>query len=170
MSDNQEFWFAAGTRANQELGLRNSLKKIDVPHYLPTQIITRRVSGRIKKAETPIIRNLIFIRTTKSNAFALVKEYGLKLHYLKDRETGSLLIVPEKQMENFMFAMDLSPQAAIHSNEEFAPGDMVRVAKGSLAGLEGELVRIDGKTHLLVRVQNVIAVTVKVSRGCVEKV
>lgn len=170
MAENQQFWFAARTRANQELSLRDSLKKVDVSYYLPTHIVTRRISDRIKKVETPVIRNLIFIKTTKNEAFALVKERGLKLYYIKDRETGSLLVVPDKQMENFMFVMDLSPEAAVRSSEEFAPGDKVRVVKGSLVGLEGELVRIDGKTHVLVRVPQVIAVGVKVSRGWLEKV
>jgi len=170
MAQNQEFWFAARTRANQELSLRKLLSELNIVHYLPTLVVTRRISDRIKKVEVPVIRNLIFIKTTKENAFTLVKERGLKLYYLKNRETSSLLIVPEKQMDNFKFAMDLSPEAAIHNNEEFTPGDKVRVVKGSLVGLEGELVRIDGKTHVLVRVPQVVAVGVKVSKGWLEKV
>ena len=170
MTDNQEFWFAARTRANQELGIRKSLIKYNKTYYLPTHTITRRISDRIKKVEVPIINNLIFIRTTKANAFSLIKEYGLKLSYLKDRETGSLLVVPEKQMADFMFVMDLSPETAIYNNEDFAAGDKVRIVKGQLAGLEGELVRIAGKNHVLVRIPQVLAVGVTVMRGWVEKV
>jgi len=170
MVDNQEFWLAARTRANQELGLRNSLKKLDIIHYLPTHIVTRRISDRVKRVEVPVINNLIFIRVTKQKAFSLVKDYALKLHYIKDPETGSLLVVPEKQMEDFMFLMDLSPESIRQCSETYAPGDKVRIIKGNLTGVEGEMVRVDGKTHVLLRIPQVLVVSVKVPKSYLEKI
>lgn len=170
MVENQEFWFAARTRANQELGLRNSLIKLEISHYLPTHIVTRRISDRVKRVEVPVINNLIFIRTTKQQAFALVKEYALKLHYIKDTETGSLLVVPDKQMDDFMFVMDLSPESVRQCDERYAPGDKVRIIKGDLAGIEGEMVRVEGKTHVLLRIPQVLVVSVKVPKGYLERI
>lgn len=170
MCDNQEFWFAARTRANQELGLRNSLKKLEITHYLPTHIVTRRISDRVKRVEVPVINNLIFIRTTKANAFSLVKDYALKLHYIKDVETHSLLVVPDRQMEDFMFLMDFSPEAVRQCSEAYAPGDKVRIIKGNLTGIEGELVRVDGKSHVLLRIPQVLAISVKVPKSYLEKI
>lgn len=170
MPDIQKFWFAARTRANQELGLRNSLKKLDVEHFLPTQIVSRRVSDRVKKVEVPVIRNLIFIKSTKKTAFSLIKDYALKISYIKSRETGSLLIVPDKQMEDFMFVMDLSEDTSLQNDEHFAKGDKVRVVKGRFAGIEGEMVRIEGKTHVAIRVPGVIIASVKVPKSHLEKI
>jgi len=170
MIDNQEFWFAARTRANQELGLRKSLKNLEIPHYLPTHFVTRRISDRVKRVEVPIINNLIFIRTTKLQAFSLVKDYALKLHYIKDSETGSLLVVPNKQMEDFMFVMDLSPESIRQCSETYAPGDRVRIIKGKLVGVEGEMVRLEGKTHVLLRIPQVLVVSVKVPKSYLEKI
>ena len=170
MTDNQEQWFAARTRANQELGLRDFLKKLEITHYLPTHIVTRRISDRVKRVEVPVINNLIFIRTTKQQAFALVKDYALKLHYIKDPETGSLLIVPDKQMENFIFLMDLSPDSIRQCSETYAPGDKVRIIKGNLAGVEGEMVRVEGKTHVILRIPQVLVVSVKVPKSYLEKI
>lgn len=170
MSDEQEFWFVARTRANQELGLRDSLRKKEITHYLPTHIVTRRISDRVKRVEVPVINNLIFIRTTKSKAFSLIKDYCLKISYLRNRETNSLLVVPEKQMADFMFVMDLSPESIKQCTADFVPGDKVKVVKGSLAGVEGELVRIDGKTHVLLRIPQVLAISVKIPKGYLEKI
>lgn len=170
MIENQEYWFAARTRANQELGLRDSLKKLDVTHYLPTHIVTRRISDRVKRVEVPVINNLIFIQTTKSKAFSLVKDYALKLHYIKDIETGSLLVVPDKQMEDFMFVLDLSPESIRQCSETYVPGDKVRIIKGELAGVEGEMVRVEGKTHVLLKIPQVLVVSVKVPKSYLEKI
>lgn len=170
MVENQEFWFAARTRANQELGLRNSLIKLEITHYLPTHIVTRRISDRVKRVEVPVINNLIFIRTTKQQAFSLIKDYALKLHYIKDTETGSLLVVPNKQMDDFMFVMDLSPESVRQCNEMYEPGDRVRIVKGNLAGIEGEMVRLEGKTHVLLRIPQVLVVSVKVPKSYLEKI
>ena len=170
MAENQTYWFAARTRANQELGLRNSLIKLEITHYLPTHIVTRRISDRVKRVEVPVINNLIFICTTKQHAFALVKDFALKLHYIKDVETGSLLVVPNKQMEDFMFLMDLSPESIRQCSDTYAPGDKVRIIKGNLAGVEGELMRIEGKTHVLLRIPQVLVVSVKVPKSYLEKI
>lgn len=170
MSENQEFWFAARTRANQELGLRDSLRKLETTYYLPTHIVTRRISDRVKRVEVPVINNLIFVRTTKQQAFALVKDYALKLHYIKNIETGSLLVVPDKQMDNFMFLMDLSPESIRQSGDTYAPGDKVRIIKGNLTGVEGEMVRVEGKTHVVLRIPQVLAVSVKVAKSYLEKI
>lgn len=170
MSENQENWFAARTRANQELGLRSALKMLDINHYLPTHFVTRRISDRVKRIEVPVINNLIFVRTTKQQAFSLVKDYALKLHYIKDSETGSLLVVPDKQMEDFMFVLDLSPESILHSSEMYVPGDKVRIIKGELAGVEGEMIRVEGKTHVLLRIPQVLVVSIKVPRAYLEKI
>lgn len=170
MIDNQKQWFAARTRANQELSLRDSLKKRDVTHYLPTHIVIRRVKDRVKRVEVPIVNNLIFVRATKQQAFALVKDHALKLHYIRDSETGSLLVVPDKQMEDFMFVMDLSPTAVRCCESACAPGDKVRIIKGQLSGVEGEMVRVEGKTHVVIRIPQVLIVSVKVPKSYLEKI
>lgn len=170
MNDNQEFWFAARTRANQELGLRNSLKKLDIVYYLPTRIVIRKISDRIKHVEVPVINNLIFVRAKKQVAFSLVKDYALKLHFIKDMERGSLLVVPDRQMADFMFLMDTSSEVIFRCNETYAPGDKVRITKGNLAGVEGEMVRFEGKTHVVLRIPQVLVVSVKVPKSYLEKI
>ena len=47
--------------------------------------------------------------------------------------------------------LDYSEEAVNMSNVPLSPGEKVRVIKGPLRGLEGELVTLNGKTKIAVR-------------------
>ena len=78
--------------------------------------------------------------------------------YLRDRETGNFLIVPDKQMHDFMFLLDFSPSGIEVLNKNLKRGDRVRVIKGPLQGLEGELVRLMGHKRVVIRLEGVVSI------------
>ena len=78
--------------------------------------------------------------------------------YLKDPVTRHSLIVPDRQMNDFMFLLDFSESTVEVINEELKRGDRVRVIKGPLAGLEGELLRIKGHKRVIVRLEGVVSI------------
>ena len=49
---------------------------------------------------------------------------------MKDLATHSMLVVPDKQMEDFMFVMDLNTYAVSHDNEILTLGNKVKEIKG----------------------------------------
>lgn len=49
-----------------------------------------------------------------------------------------MLVVPDKQMEDFMFVMDLNPDGVSLDSEILTVGHKVKVIKGELSGIEGE--------------------------------
>lgn len=118
----QEYWFAARTRKDQELTTRDALEKIGVEYFLPTQFVIRQLKYRRRRVEVPVIRNLIFVHATKEFACAIANEYGVRLFYMRDFDTKSMLIVPDKQMKDFMFVMNLDPAAVILNDDCFAVG------------------------------------------------
>ena len=77
--------------------------------------------------------------------------------YLRDRETGNFLIVPDKQMNDFMFLLDFSKEMVEVVNENLKKGDKVRVIKGDFAGIEGELIRVKGHKRVVVRLEGVVS-------------
>ncbi len=164
------YWYAARTRSNQEISVRESLRKLEVIHFLPTHFVTRIYSDRRKRVEVPVINSLIFVKCTKQEAFALVKDYCLKISYIKDIVTGSLLVVPEQQMENFMLAMQVSPDLVQQCDETLIKGDRVRVIKGDFTGFEGELVRLDGKTHVILRIPQILTISIKIPKNHLQKI
>ena len=85
----------------------------------------------------------------------MVNEYNLSMNYLLNLETRQLLVVPDKQMQDFMFLLDFffSEDAVQVLNENLRQGDRVRVIKGEFAGIEGELIRIKGHKRVVVRLE-----------------
>ena len=143
MSEQQKYWFAARTRDKQEFAIRDSLEKLktelDLNYYLPTQFVIRQLKYRRKRVEVPVIKNLIFIQATKQDACDISNKYNIQLFYMKDLLTRAMLIVPDKQMQDFIFVMDLDPNGVSFDNDHLSVGSRVQVVKGDFCGVEGEL-------------------------------
>jgi transcription antitermination factor NusG len=170
MSEQQEFWFAARTRKDQEFVIRDALKKLNIEYFLPTRIVVRQLKYRKKKVEVPVIRNLIFVHTTKKNACSIPNNYGVQLFYVKDLYTHSLLVVPERQMSDFMFVMDTNPEGVSFNNEPLEVGEKVQVVKGEFAGIEGELVSVANRSYVIIRIPQVFSVSVRIPKSYLKKI
>ena len=83
---------------------------------------------------------------------------------MKDLFTHSMLVVPDKQMEDFMFVMDLNPDG-FFDNEPFAIGAKVKVVKGDFSGIEGEVATEANKTYVVIRIKGVLVASVKVPKS-----
>lgn len=105
-----------------------------------------------------LIHGMIFIGRIRQSSFSLINEYGLNIVYLKDIEGRHSLIVPDKQMQDFMFLLDFSPSGIEVLNKNLKRGDRVRVIKGPLQGLEGELVRLLGHKRVIIRLEGVVSI------------
>lgn len=173
MTDNEPLWLAARTRANQEIRLRESLKKLDVTHFLPTRFVVRIYSDRRKRVEVPVISNLIFVKCTRVEAYSLLNDHHLHISYMKDYSTGRMLCIAEQDMQNFIrfveHCADNSDCQCVQL-DEVVPGDRVRIIEGCFTGFEGELVRVDGKTHVVVRIPQVMAIGVKIPFSQLQKI
>lgn len=171
MLELQKYWFAARTRDKQEFAVRKSLDKLkteeelDIDYFLPTRTVISQLKYRKKRSEIPVIRNLIFIHTTKQVACDISNVYGVQLFYMKDLSTHSMLVVPSKQMEDFMFVMDLSPDGVSFDNEPLAIGHKVKVVKGDFCGIEGEVATGTNKTYVIIRIEGILTASVKVPKS-----
>ena len=78
-------------------------------------------------------------------------------------------LIPDSQMERFRFMLDYSEQAVEMCSEHLQPGKQVKVIKGPLTGLTGELMTMDGKSKVAVRINMLGAALVEVPVGFVER-
>ena len=165
MSEQQEYWFAARTKKDQEFSVRNALEKLGIEYFLPTQFVIRQLKYRRRRVEVPVIKNLIFVRTTKDRAWSITKDDHVPLYYMKDLFTHSMLVVPNKQMEDFIFIMDLNPDGVSFDSEPFAIGNKVKVIKGDFSGIEGEIATQANKTYVVIRIKGVLVASIKVPKS-----
>ena len=170
LSDNELHWYVANT-CRQEKKIKQRLDSMGIENFIPFQQIARKIHGVDKLIEVPVIPNLVFIHTTLKTCMSLIQEYAFDMRYLRDRETGNFLIVPDKQMNDFMFLLVFSKEMVEVVNENLKKGDKVRVIKGDFAGIEGELIRVKGHKRVVVRLEGVVSLaTAYIPSSFLEKI
>ena len=158
-------WFVARTRHGSEIGVRDRLVALGIEHFVPT-IRTRGWRGRT--VEKPVVNCLLFIRDTQAGALALIHERGLKADYLFDRATRRLMVVPDKEMDDFRRVLDLSTDEGGLVDKPLEPGARVRVAKGPLQGVEGRILQAQGKNYVVVSLLDSLFARTAVPRAWLE--
>lgn len=150
-------WYAAKTTYSIEKKIKKQLEHLKVEHFIPFRTVLEEKDGKKLKIQKPVVPNFVFIHSDYATCLSLVNDYGLAMSYLLDLETRTLLVVPDKQMEDFMFLLDFSEEAVQVINENLRRGDRVRVIKGDFMGIEGELVRIKGHKRVVVRLEGLFS-------------
>ena len=143
-------WFATIMRSGQWKKTDRRLGELGVEHYIPYSYKT-----------------MLFLHTTKPNALSLVNSGEVKGRFLIDHSTRTLLEVPDKQMEDFMRILDLSPDAECLTQVSLAKGDRVKVVKGALSGVEGDIVELHGGLYLVVSVCSLLSARVEIPKSYV---
>ncbi len=167
LTSDRPCWFAARTRCGAELGVRDRLDRLGTEHFLPVELL-RRTRSRATY-EHPLIPGLIFLRATKKQACALTNEMSLPVRYLIDPATHTLLVVPDKQLDDFRRVLDLSAEECGLLDRPLALGDFVRVVKGSLRGVEGRVLEFHGAFYVVVELLGWYA-RASVPRAWLEKI
>lgn len=158
-------WFAARTRNGQELSVRKTLSELGIEHFIPTKEGYREYNGRRVSREMPVIPCLVFLRATKADACALANGRGVPVWYVIDRSTRSMLVVPDKQMEDFRRVLEVVPDAFCPVDTAYAPGDKVLVIKGGLKGIEGDIIQEQGRSYVVVSLGNLLCAKVKIPKS-----
>lgn len=164
--DTRICWYAARTRYGQEIGVRDRLQSLGVENFIPT---TRARNYRGKMREKPVINNLVFLRTTKGRACDLKVFYGLPLNFMNDAVSHSMLVVPDKQMEDFIKVFQVSDTEGGLLKDTVTPGEKVRVISGPLIGVEGQVLELAGEQYLIVGLCGLVYARTKIPRSCLEK-
>ena len=168
MNEAPSYWFVARTRHGMELGVRNRLESLGVPAFVPT-VTLRRSRGK-GVAEKPVLNSIVFLRSTKQDALDLIHFKGVKADYLFDCATHQMMVVPDKQMDDFRRVMDLSMEDGGLVDQPLEVGEKVRVTKGALKGVEGYVLELCGRIYVVVGLIGFIYARARVPRAWLEKI
>ena len=159
-------WYAARTRFGQELGIKRKLESLGVECFIPTDFVRNSRGKLVQKA---LVSNLVFLKTTKAQGLDLVNYKGLPMSYLIDCATHTLMVVPEKQMEDFMKVFDMSREDGDGMiMDAVFPGSRVTVVKGPLKGVEGVVIEEEGKTFVAVGLDGLVYARARVPKAWIE--
>ncbi len=145
-------WFAAHTRCGAELSVAGRLEELGAESFVPTEL--RHRTRGTSTYERALIPGMVFVRATKERACELANADGVPVRYLIDPASRTLMVVPDKQMEDFRRVLDLSTEEGGLLDRPLALGARVRVIKGVLAGVEGRVLELRGRTYVVVELFN----------------
>lgn len=161
-------WLVAYVQSCLEKKTAQRLAAMGIECYLPVQSEIRQWSDRRKRVERLVIPMMIFVHVTPQER-PLPLSLQAVSRYMVLRGESTPAVIPDEQMDRFRFMLDYSPEAVEMCSAPLAPGDAVKVIKGPLAGLEGELITVNGKSKVAVRLDMLGCAHVDVPIGFVEK-
>ena len=161
-------WLVAYVQSCLEKKTAQRLAAMGIECYLPVQSEIRQWSDRRKRVDRLVIPMMIFVHVTPQER-PLPLSLQAVSRYMVLRGESTPAVIPDEQMDRFRFMLDYSPEAVEMCSAPLAPGDAVKVIKGPLAGLEGELITVNGKSKVAVRLDMLGCAHVDVPIGFVEK-
>lgn len=114
--------------------------------YVATQPAIRVWSnGRKARIDRVVISGLVFIRCTEAERRRLVTLPYIR-RFMADRARANdglaapPAVIPDDQMATLRFMLGQSDHSVTLSQNHYRPGDKVRVIRGALRGLHGEVI------------------------------
>lgn len=141
--------------------VKRELDSLHIENFLPmTHRIVIRGERKIKEL-VPAIHNLIFVYITATKLKSYKATTSLPIRYIMNRETREPIVIPERQMKNFIaVAGNISEQIVyLEPNlSNFKKGDKVKIIGGVFEGAEGYFMRIKGDRRVVVCISGIAAV------------
>jgi transcriptional antiterminator RfaH len=136
-------WWLAHTRPRQEKAAANALRSRSVGYYLP--LVTRKslLRGRTRTARIPLFPGYLFVFGDDEN----------RLEALKTNRLLTIDKVPDGESlrrQLVTFAELIAAGAPLVREARLVAGEQVRIRSGLFQGVEGVILRRNGKTELLI--------------------
>lgn len=162
-------WLVAIVRIYHEKKTSERLKKMGIENFLPIQQEIHQWSDRRKVIDRVLLPMMIFVHVDSQEQKEVLTLSSIS-RYMVLRGESTPAVIPDQQMLRFKFMLDYSEETISMNTSPLAPGEKIRVIKGLLAGLEGELVNVNGKSKVAVRLTMLGCACVDIPVGCVEPV
>ena len=160
-------WYVALVRMHHEKKVAERLDKMGIENFVPVQQEVHQWSDRRKIVDRVLLPMMIFVHVDLQEQKEVLTLSSIS-RYLVLRGEHTPAVIPDQQMSRFKFMLDYSDETISLSTSPLAPGEKIRVIKGPLAGLEGELVNVNGKSKVAVRLTMLGCACVDIPVGCVE--
>ena len=158
-------WIAVYTKPRHEKFVEKELKKKGVDVYLPMLKERRKWSDRKKWVSFPLFSSYIFVKIEIKNALIILQTIGVvKLVKFNNK----VAIVPEQSIQNIRLMIEggYNPEPT----DYFIKGNPIKVKDGPLKGIVGEVINVDKKDRLVIRVDAIQhSISIKINRSYLSK-
>ena len=161
-------WIAALVQMCTEKKVGNRLTKLGIENYVPTQTEIHQWSDRKKKIERVVIPMVVFVRADEATERILRMQSFIRKILTYPGQTAAA-VIPDDQIERLKFMLKQTDSPVELMPENLRVGDRVRIVRGALQGLEGELCKsVPDKSMVAIRIDGLGYACVSVSVGDLE--
>jgi transcription antitermination factor NusG len=138
-------WWVLHTKPRQEKSLARQLLASEVPFYLP--LIPRRLFVRSREltSHVPLFPGYLFLLGSGEERLAALST---------NRVAGALQVPEQERLWHDLTQLQrlIQTGAPITPQERLAPGMIVEIRNGPLAGLKGKIVKASSRRHFVVEI------------------
>ncbi|MFZ5429969.1 MAG: UpxY family transcription antiterminator [Bacteroidota bacterium] len=145
-------WYAIYVRPRAEKKVAAELEKAGVDHYLPLHTTLRRWSDRKKWIDLPLIPGYCFVHVAESNILDVLK---VKHVFSVVRFNGKPAIVRDDHIEFLKRLLNQNEIEFKLASSMPEPGQEVEIIAGPFIGLKAEMVRINKKSTIILRLEQI---------------
>lgn len=140
-------WLAVYVKVHQEQKMSERLCMRGIENFVPIQQEYRQWNDRIKLINRVVLPMIVFVHVTPAQR-RQVLQMPSAVRYLVACGEHSPAVIPDEQMDKFRFMLDYSPEAVNVISIPIKRGEKVRIVKGPLAGMTGEIVTIGSEKRI----------------------
>jgi len=149
MSKSSKLWYAVYVKSRAEKKVAVEFEYESIDHYLPLIKKLKQWSDRKKWVEEPLFRSYIFVNIEQKDYFKVLQVPGTVKYISFERKA---VIIPEEQINAIKYYLEESDPQNI-DEAKWQKGIKVEVISGSMAGLVGELIEVQGKKTVKVEIE-----------------
>ena len=130
-------WLLVHTKARQEKALADDLERMGIGHYLPLVRLRRRYGGRTIQVQMPLFPSYVFLCGGDEERYTTLMTH---------RAARVINVVDQERLKTELrqvYRVTMSKES-VNLYPAIRPGRRCRVTRGSLAGLEGVVLRRRG--------------------------
>ena len=161
-------WFALWTRSRQEKVAASMLRGVGIQYFLPLKAELRQWSDRKKVVESPLFSGYLFVKMnlSRDNRLQVLNSSGI-VGFVGN--SSGPAPIPDQQIEQIRTVINEGLECS--ESPLLEEGDLVRVVRGPLIGLQGRLIQKNSSSRLLISIESINrAVAISVVRTDVKPV
>lgn len=175
-ADHQQ-WFVLRDlkRSNSNSPAYKTLPEMGVEIFTPMHwVIKVNQKGKRVRRYVPFIQSLLFAKSDRQALDPIIEmTETLQYRFVKGAPQNTPMIVPTKDMERFIRAVQGAVDVSYHSPSEITPdmiGKKVMVMGGGLEGVTGKLLKTRGskKKKVVVSIEGLISAIVEVEKDYIK--
>lgn len=166
----QQRWFVAYVKSCQERKAVERLSLLGIESYLPLQREVHQWSDRRKLVERLVIPGVVFVKCSEQDRRMVAAQVWQISAFMFERGEGKPAVVRDSEMESFRMMVEHGQRQVSMLTGTLAPGDRVVVVSGPLSGFECELVSVDGRRCLAMRLGTLGMATMDLSVDSIRKI